>query len=107
MAIHHSLIIKVQTFSGEGVAHWCPGCDDLHVIRPDGWEWNGNETAPTITPALRFIMSRLDKNGNVSVVVSCHYSLIGGMLRFDTFSSHPLAGRIVPLPYIPMWVTRP
>ena len=38
-----------------GVAFDCPGCGSdcwVPVNVPHGWQWDGNEQAPTLTPSL-------------------------------------------------------
>jgi hypothetical protein len=42
----------LRSLSGGGVAFWCPGCDEAHVISPAIWTWDGNVEAPTFSPSV-------------------------------------------------------
>lgn len=88
-----------DTGGGEGFAHWCPGCDGVHVIMfkrgsfPGPiWTYDGNAEAPTCSPSIRLF----DKDGTI-----CHYFLKGGEIDFCGDCRHALSGTKVPLPVWP------
>ena len=96
-----------------GHAHWCPGCEELHVI-PSSWKFSGNADRPTFEPSVKI-------TGKQTVVVDgkwtgewvcgpdgkaldycCHYILKKGQLNFCSDSTHKLSGQQnVPLPLLP------
>lgn len=99
-----------------GYAHWCPGCEELHVIF-DSWTFDGNLDAPTFNPSVKITGKKVvvkdgrwtgewvrDANGN-PVDDCCHYFLHAGVLRFCGDSLHALAGKDVPLPDLPAHLT--
>ena len=82
----------------EGIAHWCHGCRDLHVIytlHPSRavWTWNGDVLNPTVTPSVRLMNS---PGGS-----RCHYFLTEGVIHFLGDCEHDEKGRQVPLPDLP------
>lgn len=99
-----------------GYSHWCPGCDEMHVL-PDTWAFDGNLEKPTFTPSFKHSgVQRVfdagkwtgewkrDASGN-TVAFVCHYILTVGVLNFCTDSTHDLAGKAVPLPTLPEELT--
>lgn len=95
-----------------GYAHWCPGCEEMHVI-PDRWTFDGNLLVPTFTPSVTItgkLRVLVDGNWTGEWVRDaagaardscCHYFLQGGQLQFCGDSTHALAGKTVPLPELP------
>lgn len=95
-----------------GFAHWCPGCEEIHVL-PDGWSFNGDLEAPTFSPSFKHSgKQRAIKDGQWTgewvrdaagnpVDWCCHYFLTKGELQFCGDSTHALAGRAVPLQALP------
>lgn len=81
-------------------AHWCPGCEEMHVLpwKRGGWTFDGNVDAPTFTPSFKHTWTRGDDGGVEHV---CHYVLTAGVLNFCADSTHALAGKSVPLPDLP------
>lgn len=80
----------------EGYArHWCPGCDDTHLIPLPRWNFNGSLTAPTFTPSVRITW------GLAPGSRQCHYNITDGAIYFHGDSTHKLAGQNVALPPIP------
>lgn len=74
---------------------WCPGCKSTHRVfvttgprKPEHknkvWQWNGSETAPTLSPSVNYIGF-------------CHFFLRGGVIEFCSDSVHELAGQKVKL----------
>ena len=94
-------VSRVLRRTQAGWAHWCPGCDEMHVI-PDGatgpkWSFDGNLEKPTFSPSVRHSWNwgpHEDKE-------TCHYFLTAGVLCFCADSTHKLAGQNVPLPEFP------
>jgi hypothetical protein len=74
--------------AGNLYAHWCPGCEEVHVIPVPRWTFNGNEAAPTFTPSVNYIGF-------------CHYNLTDGKLIFHADCNHGMKGRTVDLPEFP------
>lgn len=74
--------------------HWCPGCEEVHVLpwKRGGWTFNGDVNVPTFTPSFL----HTDSSGSV-----CHYILTAGVLNFCGDCTHSLAGKSVPLPELP------
>jgi len=75
----------------------CPGCDDEHVIptrpHPQGWEFEGNENAPTFSPSILCYETKVSPR--------CHSFVRNGRIEFLSDSTHKLAGQTVDLPEIP------
>lgn len=99
-----------------GYSHWCPGCEEMHVIF-DGWTFDGNIERPSFSPSVKITGKRCvlvngewtgewvrDANGK-AVDHCCHYFLTAGELRFCGDSTHALAGTNVPLPDLPAHMT--
>lgn len=105
---------KLRSVSGsgsDGIAHWCPGCNQMHVIwialgngRP-AWTWNGDMVRPTFQPSVR-CFSTYEKdskavipNGGTRTI--CHYFITDGNIEYCADSPHALSGQRVPLPDVP------
>jgi hypothetical protein len=99
-----------------GYVHWCPGCDQRHVIF-DSWSFDGNLEKPTFSPSVKITGKKIvvvdgrwtgewvrDAAGN-PVDDCCHYFLHVGELKFCGDSKHALAGKNVPLPDLPEHLT--
>jgi len=79
--------------------HWCPGCEQTHVIavvqpfrNGARWTFDGNAEAPTFSPSI---------NIGPGTPLQCHYFIRAGQIDFCGDSRHALAGKIVPMPDIP------
>lgn len=91
------------TAPGRSLWMWCPGCDDAHRItfdHPNGWTWDGNEEAPTITPSI-FVN---DPSRPHPGKPSCHSVVTAGSWYFFGDCSHALAGQTVPMVPLPEWL---
>lgn len=83
--------------SGEGrVMHWCPGCEQAHMIytqEPNHlgakWSFDGNVESPTFSPS-------------INIIGRCHYFIRAGLIEFCSDSKHALAGQTVALPNWPL-----
>lgn len=94
--------------TSNGVAHWCPGCNEPHVYttKPGGrvcWSFDGNLDAPTFAPSMKVSISRPVRSApgerpSAWTDEICHYFLTGGRLQFCGDSTHALAGQTVDLP---------
>lgn len=77
-----------------GYAHWCPGCERLHIL-PNDWTFNGDVERPTFSPSF---LHRLGQEGPV-----CHYFVREGRIEYCGDSHHALAGQTVDIPPLPEW----
>lgn len=87
----------MMRFAGEP-AHYCPACDQMHVIHVTRkncvgakWSWNNDSVRPTFSPS-------------INIHGRCHYFLKEGQLEYLPDSKHALAGKTVPLPELPGWI---
>jgi hypothetical protein len=92
------------------VAHWCPGCSEMHVIHVDApnasgarWTWDGNIEKPTFQPSINIRINPPDHPHYQPQAMTsiCHYFLHGGNLQFLGDCTYHLKGRTVPLPDLP------
>lgn len=85
---------KLQRYSDQMWAFYCPGCKCDHAIRVEGkppvWAWNGDVDRPTIAPSIH--VNRSDPKS------SCHSFVTDGEIRFLGDCFHDLANKVVPLP---------
>lgn len=94
---------KVEGKDCEGIAHWCPGCESLHVIwtrNPPGkptWSWNGDVNNPTCAPS---VLCFTTGDGGKRTTL-CHYFLRAGKIEFCGDCPHALSGKTVDLPDLP------
>lgn len=99
-----------------GYAHWCPGCEETHVIF-DNWHFNGDLDRPTFSPSVKVTGKQTVKvNGRWTgewvrgpdgkpLDECCHYFLTDGVLNFLGDCTHPLRGQKIPLPELPSFLT--
>jgi hypothetical protein len=91
-----------------GYAHWCPGCEEPHII-PFGWSFDGNMECPTFNPSVRITgVLGVNRDGRWTgewvrdalgdpVPHCCHYFVHGGQIVFCGDSTHAYAGMTLPL----------
>lgn len=93
-----------------GYAHWCPGCEEMHMIAVDApnssgakWTFNGNVERPTFQPSVNIRVNTPDmKDYQPQAGTSvCHYFLIDGAIQFLGDCTHPLRGQTMDLPELP------
>lgn len=72
----------------EGFLHWCPGCDEAHIVEVPRWTWNNDTERPTVMPS-------------VNMPGRCHYVLTNGVINFCADCSHALKGKSAELPDFP------
>lgn len=95
----------ISTTAGNpyGWSHWCPGCNDSHVIPTStvlgdkAWGFNGDVERPTFTPSVLNTW----KNEAEGLSFCCHYVITAGSIQFCGDCTHALAGQTVPLPELP------
>lgn len=99
-----------------GFAHWCPACEEMHPL-PDSWVFDGNLNSPTFTPSFKHTGKQTIKvNGKWTgewvhdsegklVDYVCHYNVTAGNIQFHADCTHALAGKTVPLPPLPEYLT--
>lgn len=96
------------TALGRSLWLWCPGCDDAHRITVDGsdtWTWDGNESAPTISPSILVSSHKtFDEEHNVVDTPLCHSFVRVGRWEFLADCTHALAGQTVPMVPLPDWL---
>lgn len=82
-----------------GVAYFCPGCDEVHVIsigpNEPKWWFDGNIEAPTFSPSVR-VSAKYPDGGRV-----CHHFVRHGQIEFLGDCTHAFRGKTVPLPLWP------
>lgn len=102
----------LRRFEG-GYAHWCPGCDQMHLITTDAgrgpqWSFDGNVDCPTFSPSVRVTYNGpdagQDRGHGHAPSSCCHYFVTGGQIQFCPDSTHALAGQTVPVPELPDWL---
>lgn len=101
-----------------GYAHWCPGCEELHMI-PDSWIFDGNLESPTFAPSVKITgVQTVIKDGEwtgewvkdesgKALPYCCHYFLQMGKIVFCSDCTHKLAGQTMDLPSLPVHARDP
>lgn len=95
--------------AGRGYSHWCPGCDEMHLIAvhepfANGakWTFDGDVNRPTFSPSINIYSPRCEwGDGEVTPEQRCHYFLRAGRLEFLGDCTHALKGQTVDLPDLP------
>lgn len=96
------------TAPGRSLWLWCPGCEDSHRVTvdvPNAWTWDGNETAPTISPSILVSSHKTLAEGGVTSTPQCHSFVRAGQWEFLADSTHMLAGQTVPMVPLPDWLS--
>lgn len=115
---------RLRTQQGNGLAYWCPGCEETHSIRygtgpGPHWTWNGSGDKPTFHPSIR-VSSGHFVDGWVPgsacwctynaahpdiepsfVCENCHVWIVDGVIDFLNDCTHKLKGQKVQLPMHP------
>lgn len=90
-----------------GFGHYCPGCDEIHVIWTDGqhnanWTFNGDVERPDFKPSIRvFHPAHLDEGVQVAEEPICHYFINNGQIVYCGDCQHHLNGQTIDLPPLP------
>jgi hypothetical protein len=107
---------KLRSVEGGGIAFWCPGCGETHVISVDGsrgnWGWDRNVEAPTFSPSIKVTYRHPKGHSNENpapegyageyVEDVCHSFIRAGRIKFLSDCTHGLRGRTVDLPDLPV-----
>lgn len=90
-----------------GPAHWCPGCQSMHIFYIDKptktgsqWSWNNDLANPTFNPSMRIYIPAIPKE-NIPEQTFCHYFLQQGKIKYLSDCQHALAGQEIDLPDLP------
>lgn len=94
-----------------GYGHWCPGCDEMHVIyvgreKGPNWSFDGNVEKPSFSPSVRISYNGEDAGQDrgdgfgKAPPACCHYFVKAGNIEFCGDSTHEFAGKTVPLPVL-------
>ena len=93
--------------AGRGYSHWCPGCEEMHLIAVfdpfrNGavWTFDGNVDRPTFRPSVNISLHWSDADPDM-VDERCHYFITNGQIQFCPDSTHKLSGQTVELPDLP------
>lgn len=86
----NELLITIEDGSH---AHWCPGCQSMHVI-PASWQFDGNTQRPSFSPSAKHTWTWGEAKENKC----CHYFIKLGKLIYCSDCTHGLANQIIPLP---------
>lgn len=88
-----------------GIAHWCPACEKVHVFTTDGkntsgagWAWNGSVDKPSFTPSMLIRWGKHCDPSWEEMGGVCHYILTDGVINFCGDCTHAMVGQSVPLP---------
>jgi hypothetical protein len=89
--------------SVDGTNLWlsCPACDTLVRLSTVLWDWDGDTTAPTVTPSI----CTVGVDPASGVPTRCHAFLTDGVWRYLDDSTHHLAGGSAPVAPLPHWFT--
>jgi hypothetical protein len=86
--------------------HWCPGCDEAHMIfvgtgPGPRWTFNDDPDKPTFGPSIRVFKHGYTRTDGTVVPEQtlCHYFIQNGVINFCGDCQHKLNGQQgVPLP---------
>ena len=108
----------LRTIEGDQLGFWCPGCEEMHVVRvpphPHAWGFNGDYDRPTFTPSVLVTSGHYapDWDGKACwctyyrdhpdadvdfVCYRCHSYVTDGKIQFLGDCTHALAGQTVEL----------
>lgn len=105
-----ALSSTLRGLEGGRIAFWCPGCNEAHVVRTgkDGWSFDGNVDAPTLSPSILVQGKRMPTDDEVRRILAgeqveidrlvCHSFVRAGRIQFLDDCTHALRGQTVPLP---------
>ena len=86
---------KVATRINGGVKHvwyYCPGCKHNHYVPAERWNWNGSESAPTLSPSVRHFIPAMDGRPEETL---CHYFVRDGRIEYCGDCPHEFSGKTV------------
>lgn len=107
----------LRNVAGGGLAFWCPGCEEAHVVWHGAgpgprWTWNGDADRPTFAPSVLVTgVKRLTDEQHAAwlrgeglpapVPSVCHSFVNDGRIQFLGDCTHALANQTVDLPAMP------
>ena len=103
---------------GDSLTFNCMGCNITHTVNigRNGWTWNGDFEAPTISPSVLVTQTKLTDKGKAdyeqwcqnnyptetksfdSKPTVCHSFITNGNIKFLDDCTHELKGKTVSLP---------
>ena len=84
--------------------YFCPACDGHHMFWTPKWAFNGDTSAPTVTPSLSMSWPTPDpENYAKNVNNVCHLFLKNGRIEYCRDSTHAYAGKTVNMVQIKDW----
>lgn len=101
---------SAEGYTAGGLAHWCPGCEEMHQFALDGknssgaqWTWDGNVEAPSFSPSMNIRTNAPDHPHYQPDACSsvCHYFVRAGRIEYLGDCTHAMKGQTVPLPVLP------
>ena len=109
----------LRVIEGGKVGFWCPGCEEMHVVRVSSgsgdWGFNGNYDRPTFTPSVLVTGVDITPKGEAqydawvaagyptlaptldSTPSRCHSFVTDGQIQFLSDCTHSSAGKTLPL----------
>lgn len=100
--ISSRLIRRIGFNTIQSLAHWCPGCKEMHdftIVSPSTfgsrWTWNQEENKPTIRPEMKILWSKPEG------LKRCHYFITEGYIEYFEDSTHWAGGKIIEMEDIP------
>ena len=110
--------MKARPNTQGGVAFWCVGCNEAHVVTST-WVWNHDTEKPTFTPSVlvtsghycagfkqgescwcTYNAERPD-NPAPFVCYRCHSFVTNGQIQYLSDSTHAYTGQTIALPEFP------
>lgn len=98
---------------GDNVRFYCQGCDEMHEVPKDKWNYNGNPESPTLSPSLLLrtghyvpgqpqppncnLCNYKDEDGEdwPWPCKVCHFFIRNGKMQYCNDCTHSLAGQTV------------
>lgn len=74
---------------------YCPGCEHIHLVDLDRWEWNQSEESPSLSPSVLWYCTNPQTGARDTI---CHFFLVDGRIQYLGDCMHKLNGENVELP---------
>lgn len=94
------------------VLFWCPGCEDVHAIDPERWQWDPD--ALTAFPSILVNGTQWTQGDEFhkprhsdvppGSTTTCHSFLRNGVWEFLPDSTHVLSGQTAQMVPLPDWL---
>lgn len=83
--------VAVRTHGGvKHVWYYCHGCQELHNVPAERWNWNGDVENPTLSPSVRHYYPASDGRPEKT---TCHYHVQGGKINYCGDCDHAFNGK--------------